>query len=329
MQNYFLTPEYKKLDRARRIGPELSEREKNRLKAIEVWQKTHDTEFVCKTFEMSRATLYRWIGRFDPANLKSLADQSRRPKQLRRPLWSLDLIKAVRALREQYPRWGKDKLVVLIKKRGLQTSASTVGRILSDLKRRGILVEPPRQKMYKNKRRYPRSYAIRKPKDYLVTKPGDLVQLDTLDIRPLPGVILKQFTARDCISRWDVCQVHSRATAKTATLFLDALLARMPFAIRAIQIDGGSEFHAEFEQECKKRAILLFVLPPKSPKLNGHVERANRTHTEEFYEVENCSWTVSELNHQLLQWEHTYNFIRPHQALAYLTPAEYLKNAPK
>jgi hypothetical protein len=25
----------------------------------------------------------------------------------------------------------------------------------------------------------------------------------------------------------------------------------------------------------------LFVLPPRSPKLNGHVERAHRTHTEE------------------------------------------------
>ena len=29
----------------------------------------------------------------------------------------------------------------------------------------------------------------------------------------------------------------------------------------------------------------LFVLPPRSPKLNGHVERAQRTHKEEFYEV--------------------------------------------
>ena len=62
----------------------------------------------------------------------------------------------------------------------------------------------------------------------------------------------------------------------------------MPFYVRAIQslprtrygVAGGSEFAAEFEQECGRRRIRLFVLSPRSPKLNGHVERAQRTHTE-------------------------------------------------
>src|SRR6516164_9619385 len=52
----------------------------------------------------------------------------------------------------------------------------------------------------------------------------------------------------------------------------------MPFPIRALQVDGGSEFAAEFEQACQQRGLYLFVLPPRSPKLNGAVERANRTH---------------------------------------------------
>ncbi|MGH7272876.1 MAG: integrase core domain-containing protein, partial [Nitrospiria bacterium] len=68
----------------------------------------------------------------------------------------------------------------------------------------------------------------------------------------------------------------------------------------------------------------MFVLPPKSPKLNGAVERANRTHTEEFYEVTESSWTVEELNQELLEWEKIYNTIRPHQALRYLTPLQFL-----
>ncbi len=58
----------------------------------------------------------------------------------------------------------------------------------------------------------------------------------------------------------------------------------MPFKIKAIQVDGGSEFMAQFEEACQQRRIRLFVLPPRSPKLNGSVERAQRTHTEEFYE---------------------------------------------
>ncbi len=59
----------------------------------------------------------------------------------------------------------------------------------------------------------------------------------------------------------------------------------MPFPVEAIQVAGGSEVEAEFETDCLRCHIRLFVLPPNSPKLNGHVERAHLTHTEEFYEV--------------------------------------------
>ena len=80
--------------------------------------------------------------------------------------------------------------------------------------------------------------------------------------------MLKHFTARDIVSRWDVLEAHTRATSHTASSFIDTLLKRMPFPIRAIQIDGGSEFEDAFEKECKRRGIRLFVLPPRPPKLN-------------------------------------------------------------
>ena len=165
---------------------------------------------------------------------------------------------------------------------------------------------------------------MRKPNDYAVQKPGDLVQLDTLDLRPAPGVVLKQFTARDVVSRWDVIEVHRRATSTAASLFLQTLQRRLPFPLRALQVDGGSEFAALFEEACQQRGVRLFVLPPRSPKLNGRVERANRTHTEEFYEVTPCALSITELNHQLQAWERTYNTVRPHQSLGYLTPQQFL-----
>ena len=79
--------------------------------------------------------------------------------------------------------------------------------------------------------------------------------------------------------------VYTRATAVVATSFLGQLRERMPFKVSAIEVDGGSEFHVQFEDACKELGIRLFVLPPRSPKLNGHVERAQRTRTEEFYEI--------------------------------------------
>lgn len=307
------------------IPPELSPKELDRLRAIAIWYKTKDTSLVCNTYGISRATLYRWIKRFDPKDIRSIKDKSRRPKRVRKPRWSYELIEALKGLRQLYPRWGKEKLVVLLGQEGYKTSASTVGRIIAYLKHTGDLVEP-KGNCISAKRRVKRPYAVRKPKDYEATSPGDIVEVDTLDVRPTAGVILKQFTARDVISKWDVIEARARATSRTAKEFLDTVQRNMPFNVRAIQVDGGSEFYSEFEQECQRTGIKLFVLPPKSPKLNGCVERAHRTHTEEFYEVNDCSWTVPELNKELSHWNYIYNCIRPHQALGYRTPLQFLKD---
>ena len=125
--------------------------------------------------------------------------------------------------------------------------------------------------------------------------------MDTLDARPLSWVILKHFTAHDVISRWGVASVCSRVNASTAVYFLDTLESRMPFPVRAIQVDGGAEFEVILEAEYQRRDIKLFVLPPRSPKLNGGVERAYRTHTKAFYEVTASSLDLSELREELLE----------------------------
>lgn len=279
----------------------------------------------CRYFGISRQTFYRWKRRYDPGRLESLEERSRRPQRVREPTYSAELMEQVLSLREEYPRWGKDKLALLLAERGHEASASMVGRILRRLKERGILKEPIANHVSARKRMRQRPYAVRKPKEYQARQMGELVQLDTLDVRPLPGIAFKHFTAHDVISRWNVLGVYSRATAGTARDFLDRLLERMPSPVKAIQVDGGSEFEAVFEEECCRRGIRLFVLPPRSPKLNGAVERAHRTHTEEFYEVTDSNFELSQLRADLLAWEKVYNSVRPHQALGYLTPLQFLK----
>jgi len=128
----------------------------------------------------------------------------------RQPTWTAELAERVRHLRGQYPRWGKDKLVVLLGREGRRVSTSMVGRILTRLKQRGVLVEPPSRRVAAARRLRHRLWAVRKPRHWRVCEPGDLVQVDTLDLRPVPGVLLKQFTARDVISRWDVLEARSR-----------------------------------------------------------------------------------------------------------------------
>lgn len=314
---------------SRRLDVELSDKAKRRWQALQVFQKTGDWRLVKETFGVSRATLYRWRKQYHPGDWTTLEERSRRPKRRRQPSWPLELVCRVQTLREQYPSWGKKKLLVLLRREGFQTSAATVGRIMKKLRQRGVLTPSPRRKVSVRKRYSPRPYAQRKPKSYQPIHSGDLVQIDTLDIRPLPGVQLKHFTATDTVSRWDVVEAHRRATSQSASHFLRTVIERMPFAVKAVQIDGGSEYKALFEKECQKLGLKLFVLPPRSPKLNGRVERAHRTHLEEFYEVTpDLPWQVDDLNKRLRKWEYVYNHIRPHQALHDLTPAEFLANAP-
>lgn len=308
-----------------RSGQELSRQARARLAWMDFYR-THQRKaaLTCRRFGISRQTFYRWWRRYDPHELTTLEDRSHRPHRRRQPTWTPALADRVLALRRLYPRWGKDKLAVLLAREGRRVSVSMVGRILTRLRQRGVLHEPPRLHAPRWRRARGRRYAVRKPRAWSVRQPGDLVEVDTLELRPLPGVILKQFTARDVVSRWDVIEAHARATSARAAQFLDTLLARMPFPVRALQVDGGSEFAAAFEQACQQRGLRLFVLPPRSPKLNGAVERAQRTHTEEFYEVAAGSLELEELNRELRAWEAVYNTVRPHQALGYLTPQEFL-----
>ncbi len=122
---------------------ELSRKARQRLKWFDYYNsRRHNARLTCRHFDISPQTFYRWKRRYNPRHLASLEDRSHRPRHLRRPTYSIELVEAVLKLREGYPRWGKDKLVVLLHDEGFTCSASTVGRILNRLKERGVLQEP-------------------------------------------------------------------------------------------------------------------------------------------------------------------------------------------
>jgi putative transposase len=288
------------------------------------WHATHgqNVSLTCRRHGISRRTFYRWQQRFDQQGLAGLEDRSHRPHHCPRPTWTGEQVAAVLALRETYPTWGKAKLTILLRRQGIELSVSMVGRILRMLRRRGDLREAPRQR--RATRRLPRPYAVRKPTDYAVRAPGDLVQVDTLDVQVVPGARFKHLSLVDVVSRWHAAEIRRSGTAQTMREHLERMRQRLPFALTAIQIDGGSEFRAEFEAYCQQEGIRLFVLPPRSPKLNGRVERIQRTDREEFYACTTAEPRLPALQPALLAYEQTYNTVRPHQALGYLTPQEFL-----
>lgn len=265
-----------------------------------------------------RPSLYRWEKQPEP--------KSRRPKRARAKTWTPALVMAVERLRLDYPMWGRAKIGPLVRVEGFAVSNATVGRVIAHLAARGVVEPVPALRQRSHARRWSpkRRFAMRLPKGLKSEAPGHIVQLDTVFITLEPGKSIKHFTAYDPAAKWTVGQAFNRATAAAAARFLDKLVRDMPVKPKAIQVDGGSEFMAEFEEACKAKGITLFVLPPKSPKLNGAVERCNGAWRYEFYETYDLPKTVEALNPILDSFQHLYNHYRPHGALAGLTPKQYL-----
>jgi len=286
-----------------------------------------NVRLTCRHFAISPTTFYKWFDRFDPYDLTTLEDVSRRPHHVRQPEFPFEVIEKVRVLRDQHPRWSRDKLAVLLQKEKIPISGSSVGRIMTRLRARGLLVEPEnvRQAKLARKRRQKPRYAARKPRDFQAYQPGDLVEVDTLRVQICPNEVRFQFGAIDIISRFRAARVYRRQTSTAGADFLHYLRKKFPFQLRALQIDGGSEFKAQFEEACRQVGLPLYVNPPRCPELNGHIERANRTSREEFYEVEDLDLTIEGLNRQLEKNTDEYNYIRPHLALKYKTPDEYVR----
>ena len=267
-----------------------------------------------------RSTLYRWMKRPEP--------KSRRPHRPRKPAWPPALVEAVEALRLDNPMWGKRKLAVLLRREGFAVSTSTVGRILAGLVRRGVVTPVPILRRKPGGRRFrltqAERHARRLPKGLKPSRPGEIVQIDTLFLNIRPDRSIKHFTAYDPVAKWTVGRVAGSASAAAASALLDKLVAEAPFPIEGIQVDGGSEFKAEFEAACQSRGLALYVLPPKRPQLNGAVERAQGSWRYEFYESYDLPHRLAELQPFVDAFAHRFNHVRPHDALDGRTPAEYL-----
>ena len=270
---------------------------------------------------IGRATLYRWM--------QAPIPQSRRPHRCRTPSFTPALVQAVEELRADNPIWGKRKLAVLLRREGVAVSTSTVGRILRKLMHKGVVTPVPTLRRTPDARRIRlntrQRYARRLPKGLKPSSPGEIVQIDTLFVNVRPDRAIKHFTAYDPVAKWTVGHVATKASARSAKALLDKLQTHMPFKVTGIQVDGGSEFMADFEQACRDTGLTLFVLPPKRPQLNGAVERAQGSWRYEFYACFDLPHRIDRLQTYVDAFAHRFNHHRPHQALGDQTPAEYLQ----
>ena len=89
--------------------------------------------------------------------------------------------------------------------------------------------------------------------------------------------------------------------------------------IQMIRADRGHEFQAKFHWHVEDRGIRHVYIKPRSPQLNGKVERSHRSDQEEFYRLLSYKDDV-DLEAKLADWERFYNLARPHGAHNGKTP---------
>ena len=305
--------------------------------AIQRWEKLRlydrlgrqgcSQELALEAISCSRSTYYRWRKRFDTSGLPGLVARSRCPRRVRSHQWSHRDEHHVWQLRRRYPFGGKLRLhIFLQQEHGFTGSVSTVGRIL-----KGVRLGRIRPCAFyqgrlgpKRRRNFQKGHAQRWRYGMKASRAGQLVQIDHMSISPLPGVQLKEFKALCPLSKQMVVRCYTRATAGNATRFLQAVLQEMPFPVTSLQVDGGSEFRAQFETACQNLDLPLYVLPPRRPQYNGCVERAHSTTRCEFWNFYYGELKVADINQALQEHLHFYHHRRPHRSLGLLTPQAFL-----
>jgi putative transposase len=276
---------------------------------------------------IKRSTLFLWKKKCKERGASGLENKSRAPHRPRRPDDYRHLRQRVCHLRKANIMWGKNKIAAVLQREGHSISASTVGRILKELMDKGVVKPAPilKGQHIKRRRNHWRKSAKKWKYSMKATKPGEMIQIDHMSVTVPGSGAIKHFKATCPITKITVTEVYRKADSATAKVFLHKVRQEMPFEIISIQTDGGSEFMKHFEEECETLDIALYILPPRSPKYNGVVERTNGTFRYEFYHAWDTGYNLATLRTQLESFTEHFNTYRPHQSLHNLTPACYLQ----
>jgi transposase InsO family protein len=152
-------------------------------------------------------------------------------------------------------------------------------------------------------------------KRYAKVTPGNQVQVDVkfVSLSDSNGNPIRrfQYTAIDDATRMRALKIYKQHNQKNAIEFIDYITEKFPFRIHTIRTDRGHEFQAQFHWHVEDKGMRHVYLKPRSPQLNGKVERSHRTDQEEFYQLLTYTDDV-DLNKKLKNWEEFYNYNRPH-----------------
>jgi transposase InsO family protein len=270
---------------------------------------------LCRRFQISRKTAYKWIGRHradlnkDP---QVLADRSRRP--LCSPGKTPDDIEqAICDLRRRHPVWGGRKIKARLQE--LKKTGIPAPSTITDILRRNQLLNPAESLKHTAFTRFEHA------------QPNELWQMDFLGHFPMDQGRCHTLTVIDDHSRFCVgLRACANETGKTVQNHLTDIFRRYGMPLRLLT-DNGSPWGYDAEFPYTWLAAWLIRLGigishgrPYHPQTQGKDERFNRTVKAEIIGTRRFR-DVEEAQAHFDPGRDTYNLERPHQALGMKTPA--------
>lgn len=300
---------------------------KYRLRVISYYQK-FGMAATLAAFPVKRSTIFLWQKTLKESGgrLQSLIPKSARPHTVRKMQTHPLVLAEICRLRKLHYRLGKKKLYPLLKCYCQKThlicpAVSTIGKII---KRNGIFFDKPTfgyhdpgRKKYQRRKKTRIIYAPQ-------PRQGGYVELDTIET--MVGTLRRYtITAIDVKLKIAYAQTFKSPTSANALIVLKTLQSMLPVRIHTVQTDNGSEFMGDFDTYCTTKHIKHVWTYPKHPKVNGVVERFNRSLQEEWLDIYQAELLEPDLaNQRIAEYLYFYHNDRIHEGLGDKTPAAIL-----
>ena len=161
--------------------------------------------------------------------------------------------------------------------------------------------------------------------------------IDLAEVQTAEGK-LHLYVAIDRTSKFAFAQLVDKANRRTATTFLEALIAAVPYKIHTVLTDNGIQFTLPpryrtgptasfathmFGMRCQENGIKHRLTKVRHPWTNGQVERMNRTIKDATVKRFHYD-SHDQLRRHLGDFIDAYNFARRLKTLSGLTPYEYI-----
>lgn len=315
----------------------ITDKAKHKYKVLAFWGK-HGLEATVEAFGVKKRTLYDWKKRLKEGGNKpeALNEKTKAPKTRRKRIWPLEILNEIKRLRGKYPNLGKEKIYPELKifcdVKGLKCpKPKTIGRLIADLG--GLRMFPQKVSHFGKVKKVNRQKVLRKPKDFKPQYAGHLVALDTIE-KFVYGMRRYVITFEDIFTRFSFAWGTSSHASLAAKEFFNICIKVFPYPIIFVLTDNGSEFKKYFNEELNRLYLTHFHTYPRTPKMNAHVERFNRTIQEEYIDYHLYELVdTKKFNHNLMDWLIWYNTRRVHCAFKNkYSPVQYmiyLENNPR